>query len=151
MILNHLIDKLVNLATPQLKMTKLDNQIIMFCLDGTSWSQKLFFHNQRVETIHVPNREPDLIITGNFNTLYQFLTGNDRAQVTLEGNLKLAVELQHIIQTAQIDWSEYLYQVTGDFPSYLCSFNKTTEENLQLKEKIHELENRIRILEEKNS
>ena len=99
----------------------------------------------------MPIREPDVIITGDIYTILQFLGGNDRAKVTIEGDLSLAVAIQQLIQTANIDCQEWLSQATSRFiPDPILAFNPFSQNNQSLIDRINALEDRISQLEQKN-
>ena len=150
MIFSDILSHWINALSPQFDFSKLNGKLIEFKMLDLNLSKQFLINGQRIEFSQIPDRTPDLIISGDIYTLWQFMGGNDRAAVTIEGDLKLAVELQKIIQESHIDWAEWLYQLTGDFPNQLfksCQFNSSKDEDIAAKN--FELEQRIKILEEK--
>lgn len=154
MILEKIAEFWINALTPQMNLSELDDKIVILRIDSPAIEQSMYFHGQRVELDFTPTRAPDIIITGDVYTVIQFLGGNDRAKVTIEGDLSLAVALQQVIQTANIDCQEWLSQATSQFiPDPVRSFNpfasKTYDQRLL--DRIETLEARIRALEQKTS
>ena len=115
MILEEIIGFWINTITPQMALEELDDKLITLRVDVPNIEKNLYFHDQRIEFNHPLDKTPDLIITGDIYTLLQFLGGNDRAKVTLEGDLSIAVSLQQLIQTTNIDCQEWLSQATSRF------------------------------------
>jgi len=154
MILEKIAGFWINTLTPQMDLSELDDKIVMLRIDSPAIEQSLYFHGQRVELDFIPSKDPDIIITGDIYTVIQFLGGNDRAKVTIEGDLSLAVVLQQMIQTANIDCQEWLSQATSQFiPDPVRSFNPFTSRthDQSLHDRIATLEERIRELEKKVS
>lgn len=154
MILEKIAGFWINTLTPQMDLSELDDKIVMLRIDSPAIEQSLYFHGQRVELDFIPSKDPDIIITGDIYTVIQFLGGNDRAKVTIEGDLSLAVVLQQMIQTANIDCQEWLSQATSQFiPDPVRSFNPFTSRthDQSLHDRIATLEARIRELEKKVS
>ena len=156
--MNHDIRKIasfwINTITPQMDLSALDDKVVTLRVDTPEIEQTLYFYGQRVELERIPHREADIIITGDIYTVIQFLGGNDRAKVTIEGDLSLAVALQQIIQSANIDCQNgYHKQPVDSFQiqfAGLIRFGKN-DYNQTLLDRINELEARIRILEQKQS
>lgn len=154
MILEKIAGFWINTITPQMDLTALDDKIVILRIESPAIEKSLYFHSQRVELDYVPSREPDIIITGDIYTVIQFLGGNDRAKVTIEGDLSLAVALQQLIQTADIDCQEWLSQATSQFiPDPIRAYNPFSNNvhNQTLIDRIEALEARIRELEKKTS
>jgi ubiquinone biosynthesis protein UbiJ len=154
MILEEIIGFWINTITPQMALEELDDKLITLRVDVPNIEKNLYFHDQRIEFNHPLDKTPDLIITGDIYTLLQFLGGNDRAKVTLEGDLSIAVSLQQLIQTTNIDCQEWLSQATSRFlPDPIFANNpfqrKTNYDDLL--KKMYELEQRIKDLEHKLS
>jgi ubiquinone biosynthesis protein UbiJ len=151
-MLNKILAYWINTISPQVDLHQLDDTIVMFKCSELGLSQSLYIHNQRIELVDIPERTHDLIIDGDPFTLLQFLGGHDRAKVSIEGDLALAVQLQQIIQTCQIDWQEWMSHVSHQLiPDALSQMNPcpTHNEHHDLHDKIRELEVRIEILEAK--
>ncbi|MEE2770087.1 MAG: hypothetical protein VX835_03280 [Pseudomonadota bacterium] len=151
MILEKVASFWINSITPQMDLTALDDKMVALRIDTPNLEQLLYFHGQRIEIESMPIREPDVIITGDIYTILQFLGGNDRAKVTIEGDLSLAVAIQQLIQTANIDCQEWLSQATSRFiPDPILAFNPFSQNNQSLIDRINALEDRISQLEQKN-
>lgn len=152
-MLNQILAYWINTISPQVNLSALDDTIITFKCSDLGLSQTIFIHNQRIELVDVPVRSADLIIDGDPYTLLQFLGGCDRAKVSIEGDLSLAVQLQQVIQTSQIDWQEWIshvsHQLIPDAVSQINPFACKTNGEKSLHDKIRELESRIDILEAK--
>ena len=154
MIIEKITSFWINSVTPQMDLSALNDKVIMLRVETPPIEQALYFHGQRVELERIPTREPDIIITGDIYTVIQFLGGNDRAKVTIEGDLSLAVALQQIIQTANIDCQEWLSQATNRFiPDPVLAFNPFSKNNQDqsLIDRINELEARLQALEKKQN
>lgn len=154
MILEKIASFWINTITPQMDLSALDDKVVTLRVETPEIEQALYFYNQRVELERLPHREADIIITGDIYTVIQFLGGNDRAKVTIEGDLSLAVAIQQIIQSANIDCQEWLSQATSRFiPDPVRAFNPFSSNDYQqtLVDRINELEARIRVLEQKQS
>lgn len=154
MILEKIASFWINSITPQVDLSALNDKLITLRVETPEIEQVLYFHDQRVELERIPHREPDIIITGDIYTVIQFLGGNDRAKVTIEGDLSLAVALQQIIQNAEIDCQEWLSQATNRFiPDPMMAFNPfgSNDHNQILMDRIIELEARIKALEKQHS
>lgn len=154
MILQKIVSFWINTVTPQMNLSELEDKLISLRVHTPNLEQSLYFHGQRIELERMPMREPDLIITGDLYTIVQFLGGNDRAKVTIEGHLPLAVTLQQCIQTSDIDWQEWLNQATGQFiPEAVFNFNPCNNDDSYqaLYDRIQQLEERIHQLEKNQS
>ena len=149
MIFSEILSCWINTLSPQLDLSSLNSKIITFEMSDGSFSKSFYVHNQRIETTDIPHRTADLIISGDLYTLWQFMGGNDRAAVTIEGELKLAVELQKIIQNSQIDWNEWLQRLTGDAPQQIFNSikNPFSSQTESMMERIRDLEQRLSELE----